>query len=84
MEKNDERINQLDSEGRRHVLWESGPLWWRRHYHHGTLHGLWEEYRVNGTLWRRGHWHHGVMKGLDIRWGSQGRITDKAYHLVIR
>jgi antitoxin component YwqK of YwqJK toxin-antitoxin module len=83
-----ELINQLDSEGRRHGLWEdylhNGTLSWRGHYHHGKRHGLWEYYWSTGTLWWRAHWHYGVRKGLATRWDTQGRITDKTYHLVIR
>ena len=83
-----ERINQRDAEGRAHGLWENyhsnGPLWWRGHYHQGKVHGLWDWYRPDGTLGRREHWHYGDRKGLEIRWDSQGIITHKAYHLVIR
>jgi hypothetical protein len=50
----------------------------------GREHRTWELYWYNGTLGRREHWHHGVRKGLDIQWDSQGRCTQKAYHLVIR
>ena len=82
------KITGFDTEGRRHGLWESyysdGTLGIRRHYHHGTLHGVWEWYRSDGTLRWREHWHHGEQKGLDIRWDTQGGITDKAYNLVIR
>jgi antitoxin component YwqK of YwqJK toxin-antitoxin module len=88
MKKNDERINQHDAEGRPHGVWEhyrsDGTLQWRAHYHHGKGHGAWEDYRSDGTLGWRTHWHYGVRKGLDTRRDSQGRITRKAYHLVIR
>ena len=83
-----ELINQRDAEDRRHGVWEhyypDGTLVWRRHYHHSRRHGVWEDYWGNGTLGRRGHFHHGVRKGLAMWWDTQGRITDKAYHLVIR
>jgi hypothetical protein len=82
-----EGINQHDAEGRPHGVWEEywrGLPRWKGYYHHGKEHGAWEDYRSDGTLgWRR-HWHYGVRKGLDTWWDSQGRITDKAYHLVIR
>ena len=55
------QINQTDSGGRRHGLWEyyhpDGSLWWRGHYLHGELHGvrelrgLWGDYYENGTLY---------------------------------
>jgi antitoxin component YwqK of YwqJK toxin-antitoxin module len=83
-----ELINQRDAEGRLHGVWEdyysNGTLSWRVHWHHGKQHGVWEWYWDNGTLGGRKHWHHGEQKGLDIQWDYQGRITDKAYHLVIR
>ena len=47
-------------------------------------HGVWEHYYPDGTLGRRGHFHHGVRKGLATWWDTQGRITAKEYHLVIR
>ena len=82
------QINQLDSEGRHHGVWEdyysNGTLSWRGHYHHGTLHGVWEGYYSDGTLWWREHWHHCEQKGRETWWGRQGRCTQKAYHLVIR
>jgi antitoxin component YwqK of YwqJK toxin-antitoxin module len=83
-----ERINQHDAEGRHHGAWEwyysNGTLSWRGHYHHGKSHGVWEDYRSDGTLRWRAHWHQGEQKGLVIWWDTQGRITDKTYHLVIR
>jgi antitoxin component YwqK of YwqJK toxin-antitoxin module len=48
-----ETINQYDSEGRPHGVWElywpNGSLHWREHYLRGKLHGLWENYWPNGT-----------------------------------
>jgi antitoxin component YwqK of YwqJK toxin-antitoxin module len=83
-----ELINQRDAEGRRHGLWEGyysdGTLRWREHWHHGRPHGLWEGYWPDGTLGWRGNYHHGVKKGLAKVWDSQGGITGKRYHLVIR
>jgi antitoxin component YwqK of YwqJK toxin-antitoxin module len=83
-----ERINQHDAEGRPHGVWEdywnNGTLMWREHCHHGTLHGVCEDYRPDGTLECREHWHHGEKKGLAMWWDSQGGITHKTYHLVIR
>ena len=84
-----ELINQLDAEGRRHGVWEgyywgNGTLRWRAHFHHGKWHGVWEGYYSNGTLRWREHWHHGEQKGLATLWDTQGGITDKWYHLVIR
>ncbi len=83
-----EQMNQRDAEGRRHGLWEDyrsdGTVQWRGHYHHGKQHGLWEWYRSDGTLRWREHLHHGVKKGLETEWDTQGRITDKWYHLVIK
>ena len=86
--KSNRIINQRDAEGRLHGLWKhyrsDGTLSWRVHWHHGKQHGVWEWYWDNGKLWGRKHWHHGEQKGLDIQWDSQGRITAKEYHLVIR
>ena len=83
-----ELINQHDAEGRPHGVWEdywgNGTLRGRAHYHHGKLHGVWEGYYSNGTLRWREHWHHGEQKGLAMWRNSQGGITDKTYHLVIR
>ena len=83
-----ELMNQLDSEGRSHGVWEwyrpDGTLGWREHWHQGKWHGLWEDYYPDGTLRRRVHWHHGVKKGLATWWGPQGGITSKKYYLVIR
>jgi hypothetical protein len=49
-----DRINQIDSEGRRHGIWEyylaGGTLWRRDNYYHGTPRGLWECY-WDGTPW---------------------------------
>ena len=81
-------LNQNDAEGRSHGLWEgyhtNGTLWWRDHWHHGKLHGVSEWYRSDGTQGWRGNYHYGVRKGLATVWDSQGKITDKTYHLVIR
>ena len=80
--------NQLDSQGRRHGLWEdyrpNGHLWERGHYHHGKKHGLWEDYWPDGHLMWRGHYHHGVLHGLWEWYHSDGTPTSKQYHLRIR
>jgi hypothetical protein len=50
-----ETINQKDSQGRRHGIWEhyrpDGTLWLRHHYLHGKEHGLCEWYRTDVTLY---------------------------------
>ena len=83
-----ELLNQNDSEGRSHGLWEgyysNGTLWWRVHFHHGREQGVSEWYHSDGTLRWREHWHHGEQKGLAMWRDPQGKITDKTYHLVIR
>lgn len=87
MERSDLQINQRDSEGRRHCVWESywgnGTLSCRVHYHHGTLHGVCEDYRTDGNLWRISHYRHGVRRGLVKKWDVWSRVT-KEYDLIIR
>jgi antitoxin component YwqK of YwqJK toxin-antitoxin module len=47
------QVNQYDSEGRRHGVWEgywaNGTLWQKEHWLHGNLHGLRERYQPDGT-----------------------------------
>jgi hypothetical protein len=47
------QVNQLDSQGRPHGVWEKylkpGSPWWRGRYLHGQKHGLWEWYWADGT-----------------------------------
>jgi antitoxin component YwqK of YwqJK toxin-antitoxin module len=81
-------INQLDSEGRPHGVWEyyytNGTLWWRVHYHHDKQNGVWESYYEDGTLeWRR-HYHHDMLKGISKWWSYQSTVKRKVYNLVIK
>jgi antitoxin component YwqK of YwqJK toxin-antitoxin module len=83
-----EPINQYDSEGRPHGVWEryrkDGTLWWRNHYLHGKLHGLSVNYYEAGTLsWRRHH-HHGKEHGLWEWYDIHGTAQDKLYCLNIK
>jgi antitoxin component YwqK of YwqJK toxin-antitoxin module len=52
-----EPINQRDTQGRRHGVWEyyrpNGTLWWREHWLHGVRAGLWEWYWKNGASLRK-------------------------------
>jgi antitoxin component YwqK of YwqJK toxin-antitoxin module len=82
------KINQYDTEGRRHGAWEhcdqEGIPYQKMNYYHGNLHGIFEHFWSNGTLcWRR-HYHHGEIKGIKKRWSMNGIITRKEYNLVIR
>jgi len=49
-----ETINQYDSQGRLHGVWElywsDGTLWWRENWLHGKPHGLSEWCYSNDTL----------------------------------
>jgi antitoxin component YwqK of YwqJK toxin-antitoxin module len=51
------QVNQYDSRGRLHGVWEGyqkdGTLQWREMYFHGTPRGLWEYYWPNGTPQRK-------------------------------
>ena len=82
------KINQKDTQGRRHGLCEwyrpDGTISWRSHYHHGVLHGLWERYLPDGHLWERSNWHHGVLHGIWELYRSDGTTYAKQYHIRIR
>jgi antitoxin component YwqK of YwqJK toxin-antitoxin module len=84
----EQKLNKHDAEGRCHGIWKTyypnGTLAWRGHYLHGKLHGVWEAYYINGTFGWKIHWHHGRQKGIAKTWSSQGDITQKRYHLVLR
>ena len=47
------QVNQLDSQGEQHGVWEwywgDGTLLWKGHYHHGKVDRLQEAYWTNGT-----------------------------------
>ena len=55
-----DKINQYDSEGKQHGIWEyyysDGKLRLRCNYLHGQLHGKWEDYRADGTrIWKENY-----------------------------
>ena len=85
--KPDNTINQLDSQGKPHGVWEdywkNGKVRRIRHYYNGKEHGVWEQYNANGTLFIRGQCHHGTPHGV-WEWYKQGKITYKEYCLNIR
>ena len=85
-----EELNQLDSQGLPHGLWEDhwsdGTLSWRGHYLHGKKHGHWENYYwwSNGTLMWRGYYLHGKEHGVWEDYRKDGTLSRKRYHLRIR
>jgi antitoxin component YwqK of YwqJK toxin-antitoxin module len=79
-------INQRDSQGKPHGVWENyyidSRIRLREHYLHGVPHGIWESYCGDGTLrWRR-HWLHGKAHGV-WEWYN-GHLYDKTYYLCIK
>jgi antitoxin component YwqK of YwqJK toxin-antitoxin module len=80
-------INQHDSQGEQHGLWENywpdGTLWWKGHYHHGKLHGLSERYYKNGTIVWRYRFLYGKVHGLSENY-SHGTPDNKRYYLNIK
>jgi antitoxin component YwqK of YwqJK toxin-antitoxin module len=82
------KINQRDSQGRRHGVWESyrsdGTLYWRVHYHHGNKYGVCEHYYQKGTLCWRANFYHDTPKGKHELYTTPGIISLKGYHLIIR
>jgi antitoxin component YwqK of YwqJK toxin-antitoxin module len=81
-------LNQTDSGGRSHGVWEqywsAGTLRWRYNYLHGVLHGLCEMYRSDGTLWWIQSWKHGNPQGLWSWYDTPGTSRNKRYHLTIK
>ena len=49
------QVNQYDSEGRPHGIWEdhwgNGSLWWKLRFLHDKLHKLSETYYPDGTVY---------------------------------
>jgi antitoxin component YwqK of YwqJK toxin-antitoxin module len=83
-----EQINQYDSQGREHGVWEwywsNGNLMWREHYLHGKKHGLWEGYRPTGTLAWKCQYHHGIAHGLWERYHLDAVLKEREYYLNIK
>jgi antitoxin component YwqK of YwqJK toxin-antitoxin module len=83
-----EPINQRDTQGRRHGVWEDywedGTLNRRRHYLHGKLYGFFEYYLENGTLWWRENYLHGETQGLLELYTPNGTLERKKYRISIK
>jgi antitoxin component YwqK of YwqJK toxin-antitoxin module len=82
-----DQLNQKDSQGEQHGLWESywgnGTLRWKGYYHHGELHGVWVAYYENGTPVRRETYLHGNPHGL-WEYRPDGIPCYKEYYLAIK
>ena len=82
-------INQLDSQGRRHGLWESrrenGTLMWKEYYRHGKMHGPYEDFHMNGNPSWVGEYRNDRLYKLWLDHDSTGtRITQKWYYIDIK
>jgi antitoxin component YwqK of YwqJK toxin-antitoxin module len=82
-----EPINQTDSQGRPHGVWDEywgDGLKRRGTWLHGVLHGAWKTYNEAGIVtWRR-HYLHGKLHRLSENYRSDGTLYFKRYYLTIK
>ena len=79
-----EPINQFDSQGRQHGIWEeyySGILWKTKKYLKGELHGEQKEYYTDGRLLSIKTYEMGVRSGLTIGYYEDGQVSWKGQYL---
>jgi antitoxin component YwqK of YwqJK toxin-antitoxin module len=77
-----DQINQIDSEGLPHGVWElywpNGTLMWKKHYLNGKLHGLSENYYSDGTSSRRGNYLNGTPRGVRKSYHADRTLYQKS------
>ena len=79
-----EPINQFDSQGREHGIWEDfffGFLWKRKNYFKGVLHGEQKEWYRDGKLESIKTYKMGVRCGPTIGYYENGEISWKGQYL---
>jgi len=81
----EENVNQYDSEGDKHGIWEeyydNDKLRYRYNYVHGKSHGLWVTYYIGGNLAWSTNYVLGERKGLRVEYYPDGSIYKKEYFI---
>ena len=79
-----DNINPIDENYKKHGLWvihdKDGKGWYRENYVHGTNHGIYESFHVDGSLMTKGSYKMGKCIGFLISYNISREIRLVAFY----